>query len=433
MSIARIPHNGSASREAVSNTARKLRLEGGTRLVGVLAFIAVVLAVAVGFPMLTLAADSITINLGGTEFLPGQRLSFNGFSLNRTTTIDVFMGIVFPGNGPIAFFDPSARALVVSGLDTPALIPKLATFPGNPFVGFPGIYFPTVGLEAGIYQLRFFLASVVGGALQDNRLDPADLLAVDVRPITFLYSSEPRFEFETSVSSAERALVGRSVQETRDFLRVLGAPELAAFTFFVADTLAGLGQAYAKWLHLSPQEAIQRKAHIVGEAGLGFVFLRTPLNDGQVIYHELFHVLQNRLLQRPIFQGDFVPVGGPSWLIEGTATYFSGLTASHYGLFSFASLRQFRFQVARGTSAPLAALETYAAMQTVGTNAAYSLGFAAVDFLLTSGAVSPLFEFWRRIGEGVSWPEAFEQIFGRSIDVFYQQFEAYRRSVLAPQ
>ncbi|MGH9783298.1 MAG: hypothetical protein ACRD88_03860 [Terriglobia bacterium] len=98
--------------------------------------------------------------------------------------------------------------------------------------------------------------------------------------------------------------------------------------------------------------------------------------------------------------------------MEGSATYFSGLTASHYGLFSFASLRQFRFQAARQTSAPLASLETCAAMQTVGTNAAYSLGFAAVDHLLEDGSIHPLLDFWRRIGDGRSWSEAFTDAFG---------------------
>jgi hypothetical protein len=67
-------------------------------------------------------------------------------------------------------------------------------------------------------------------------------------------------------------------------------------------------------------------------------------------------------------------------------------------------------------------------MQNVGLNTAYALGFAAIDFLLNGTPITGLLPLWARIGQGQTWPEAFAQTFGRGIDVFYQQFEAYREA-----
>jgi hypothetical protein len=275
-----------------------------------------VTAEVTGLPAFSFAADSIAFApLNAVEFLPGQQL-FRGFSLSRTRPVDVYMGVAIPSFGIIAFFDPAAKVTIVGNLESPASIPRLAAYPGSPLMNFPGIYFPTTGLEDGAYDLQLFIASVIAGAFQDNVLAPGELLAIDVKPITLLYSRTPRFEFETSVPSSQRALIQQWVQQTADLLSALGAPEIGAVTVFVFNTLDGLGEAYGRWLNITPAEAIQQKGHLfpaTNEGGLGFVFLDTnmPPGNGQSVYHELFHVLQNRLTQTPIFQGDFVPIGGP--------------------------------------------------------------------------------------------------------------------------
>jgi len=38
-------------------------------------------------------------------------------------------------------------------------------------------------------------------------------------------------------------------------------------------------------------------------------------------------------------------------------------------------------------------------------------------------------DFWRAIGSGATWQVAFSSAFGRSIDSFYVEFEAYRQTL----
>jgi hypothetical protein len=37
--------------------------------------------------------------------------------------------------------------------------------------------------------------------------------------------------------------------------------------------------------------------------------------------------------------------------------------------------------------------------------------------------------YFEAVGRGVSWPSAFSATFGRSVDAFYVEFEAYRRGL----
>ena len=65
-----------------------------------------------------------------------------------------------------------------------------------------------------------------------------------------------------------------------------------------------------------------------------------------------------------------------------------------------------------------------------GNPAAYDLGFYAVELLVKdAGSIHSFIDYWTKIGQGVAWPTAFQQVFGRSIDQFYSEFAAYRSTL----
>ena len=62
---------------------------------------------------------------------------------------------------------------------------------------------------------------------------------------------------------------------------------------------------------------------------------------------------------------------------------------------------------------------------TSSSDHSYPLGFLATDFA-AKGNITPVFEYYRLVGKGTPWKEAFARSFGITIDYFYEQFEAYR-------
>ena len=373
--------------------------------------------------------NSASVLLNGEEFLPGQKLQL-GYNVTSANPITFYLGIASQASSDYALFGQGGTLSIPPPL-TP--LPDLLSFgelPANATstsVRAIEFYIPTNGLVNGDYSA--FAAAVLRGSLQDNSLDSGDIVAAESRHFTVTYSSEPRFEFEATVSNDKRGVIQESVRLGAEFLNELGAPELGAVTIFAYDTLDGLGQAYAKWLRISPEQAIQLKGTLTGEASLGVIFLRLPNQeyyDGQAIFHELFHVLQSSLVGTVFGQGDFVSTAGPSWLIEGSAQYFQTIASVRAGIYDLASERNRNLARARNTAAPLSSLETFSGMQTAGVEAAYALGFFAVEFMLSTGPLSSLYSFWQLIGAGQPWPAAFSMAFGRSLDTFYQQFEAYR-------
>jgi hypothetical protein len=82
----------------------------------------------------------------------------------------------------------------------------------------------------------------------------------------------------------------------------------------------------------------------------------------------------------------------------------------------------------RSSAAPLRSLETYAGF--VPQNRPYSVVALAAERLLGPSLGEPAFvAFYRAIGQGAPWQTAFVATLGRSIDAFYDDFEAYRRAL----
>ena len=99
---------------------------------------------------------------------------------------DLYLGYLRPDLQTVLFYQAASPFPVTVSYGTPSLFSRLKAVPGgyaesNP--GYVGVTLPQ-GEPAGTY--RFFAALVRQGALVDNRIDPDDILALDVKLVEVL-------------------------------------------------------------------------------------------------------------------------------------------------------------------------------------------------------------------------------------------------------
>ncbi len=187
----------------------------------------------------------------------------------------------------------------------------------------------------------------------------------------------------------------------------------------------------------SERDEVRSWLQKVDTAGFGVIFIYTGSDDWTrfnrelrigIVLHEYVHVLQNDLAGPGTDpSGDPVPRIGPAWLIEGVATYLRMLMFVELGFEKdFDNLIEFIQQQARNVSALLSSYETYAVFQPARPGGAQVLAALAVKFLTDLAGLASLVDFYRGIGDGGSWQQAFQTAFGMSIDAFYPQFEEHR-------
>jgi hypothetical protein len=145
----------------------------------------------------------------------------------------------------------------------------------------------------------------------------------------------------------------------------------------------------------------------------------------KILAHELFHVVQAQLglPDERTVPTDQPRRGGPNWLIEGSAEYIGYRVAADLGLQPYATSLAQEKSVARGVSTPLDQLMT---IQQSQFGSFYNLSEVAVDHLVAETSVGALVDYFRELGAGKSWQDAFDGAFGRAIDAFDADFAAYR-------
>ena len=142
-----------------------------------------------------------------------------------------------------------------------------------------------------------------------------------------------------------------------------------------------------------------------------------------IVIHEYFHTVQSRLS------------GGrsnttPLWLREGTARYAELGVAGDHGFIDYGRRRSTEVRASRS----LEALKTY---EDQGgptfrgdSGGAYIVGFLAAEYLETlKGRQAVQREFWAGLRSGTDWKIAFAAVFDVSVEQFYADFEAYRRTL----
>ncbi len=146
-----------------------------------------------------------------------------------------------------------------------------------------------------------------------------------------------------------------------------------------------------------------------------------PIERIQTLVHEFFHVYQNVMTEN----SDAIV---PLWFTEGTAEAVGFQAVSQLGVtdqagfYAMAAYSLTNFPVPE-TLADLAASDSL-------TADSYPLAYIAVQYLLGSKgmSVSALGNVYTELENGATFAQAFQTVFGESLDQFYTEFEAWRPS-----
>ena len=256
------------------------------------------------------------------------------------------------------------------------------------------------------------------------------------------------FQFGPGVSSESEQSIREGVERGSAFLAsTLNFKLSGNLTVFASADLDDLVDTYMLRLGLPPdQRAATRNrwaTSSTAEAWAGRLFIFTGSKGWssssasadvastrkKIVAHEYFHSVQGELTKPAGLAGvpnSEVPLEGPRWLLEGAAEWIGFRALADARMIDFAIVNAEQLERASTVPVALKSLESWSGMEQTGTGGAYPLGFAGVDFLMRDVPVTSLIEFWGAIGRGVTWKIAFQSAFGRSIDVFYTEFEVHR-------
>lgn len=137
--------------------------------------------------------------------------------------------------------------------------------------------------------------------------------------------------------------------------------------------------------------------------------------------HEYSHALQDSLV-RTVDKS-------PAWITEGVANRWSALYSDATGETSYdVHIRDTVIPSARRSPIPLERMEASLFLNDyAGPN--YSVAHLAIDWLVTFAGEDRTFDYYSRRSEYNTWQDAFEAIFGISVDDFYESFAAHRQEV----
>ena len=137
--------------------------------------------------------------------------------------------------------------------------------------------------------------------------------------------------------------------------------------------------------------------------------------------HEYSHALQDSLV-RTVDKS-------PAWITEGMANRWSALYYDATGETPYdAHIRDTVLPSARRTPIPLEQMEASLFLEDyAGPN--YSVAHLAIDWLVTLAGEDRTFDYYSRRSNYSTWQAAFQDIFGISVDDFYESFAAHRQEV----
>ena len=207
---------------------------------------------------------------------------------------------------------------------------------------------------------------------------------------------------------------------------------------YVEDDLEGMVSLYAQthpstaddsrriWATTTAVAAPRRTWVYTGSASwLG----RDDATRAKILAHEAFHVMQYEFAGPRGLDGGFddIPSAGPQWLVEGAAEYIGYRAIASQGLIGMGEIRAQWISRTKLTTSALRARETSRGL--FAEPEPYQISPLAVDFLLAARPDALLVSYYEAIGRGETWPTAFATVFGKSIETFYEEFEAYRRGL----
>lgn len=119
---------------------------------------------------------------------------------------------------------------------------------------------------------------------------------------------------------------------------------------------------------------------------------------------------------------------GPRWITEGSAELVAYLAIADARLTSMPVVRADWAQRTKSSPITLQRLALYRGQFEAGY-AAFAIMALGFDRLVGEGGVAKVFTYLEAIGRGEQWQAAFATAFGKSVDAFYAEFEAYRRGL----
>jgi hypothetical protein len=122
---------------------------------------------------------------------------------------------------------------------------------------------------------------------------------------------------------------------------------------------------------------------------------------------------------------DEVPRAGPRWLSEGTSESTAYLATANAGLVNMSAVRAEWVRRTKSSPVTLERLAIRRGRLEAGSNA-WGIMPLAVELLVGPGGTSKVLPYFEAIGRGEPWQVAFATVFGKSVDAFYTEFEAYR-------
>lgn len=146
-------------------------------------------------------------------------------------------------------------------------------------------------------------------------------------------------------------------------------------------------------------------------------------NHVKIAGHEYFHAWQDTLGCRYYQQSAVVPPKvSPAWIVEGMAELITLRVVTSAGLADHAEIRRsWIWDALFRSTVPLDRLEQVAA----GRSVPQSVLILANELLATKGSYRA---FCDGVASGRPWRDVFASVYGMTPDVFYTEFEAWRRA-----
>ena len=243
----------------------------------------------------------------------------------------------------------------------------------------------------------------------------------------------PRLVFPGGASQALQARVREDLEAVLSYYRdQYGIQAEPDFTVYVAENVDALIQAYkddgveVDDAYEAAQRARWNRAG--GWAGGWIVLTQSFWPDDlstsesargrYLLTHEYFHILQRQLSNYR---------RAADWLVEGTAQW--GARERHRVTDEQRTLEEQREGYQSLITIFTPSLQSVEIKPEIGLWE-YELGWLAVDQLTTAAGPDSWVEFWRRLGFEASswgWRGAFQEVFGRSVEEFYADFETWQR------
>lgn len=257
-------------------------------------------------------------------------------------------------------------------------------------------------------------------------------------------SPNETFTFGPGMSAASQQLIeGDIAFAGEDEARLVGL-SIAKVTIFASTDANWLATQQCGFYGyggdcISGTAAFYSSGNSAAQGGPGAVFLYWGASSWQagagdvqkIIAHELFHALQyqtDHLNNAGSTPFDEVRPTGPVWLDEGVPEMIAYRVADDRLLLSYSAVLNNQIAITKRIGTPLNQLER---LSQTGIPNVYSLFALSVDHLAKTapGGLASVAAYYRALGAGAAWPDAFKQAFGMSVADYYANFAEFRSTL----